>query len=505
VITNLPDLIASFTGLNIMVIGEAMLDCYLEGTASRLCREAPVPIVELTRRWDVPGGAANTAANLAALGASVTLLSVIGDDPEGFSLRSLLEQRGVIGDAIIAEPSRETITKHRVRADSQLLVRYDQGCTGPMDPASEDLLIDQISALYDHCAAVIISDYGYGVLSPRVLELLANLQARDPRVLVVDAKDLRRYRDMHATAAKPNYEEAIRLLGLPEGDGARVRLQQIASNGERLLDLIGADLVAVTLDGDGGLLLERGAPPYRTFARRSRNAQPAGAGDTFVSALALALAAGTRGPQAAELAAAAASVVVDKDGTAVCTGQELRECMAGGEKCLSDIERLATRVAFHREQGKRIVFTNGCFDILHGGHITYLNRAKALGDYLIVAVNSDSSVRRLKGKDRPINNLEDRIQVLAALSSVDYIVPFSADTPEDLIRLLRPDIYVKGGDYRRETLPEARIIEEQGGTVQILPYMADRSTTGVIERIRGSSGSSARRSDRRALPWRRRA
>ena len=184
-ITSLTDLIDSFASLNVLVVGEAMLDCYLEGSATRLCREAPVPIVTLSHRSDVPGGAANAAANLAALGASVTLLSVMGDDPEGYILRSVLDRYGVIADGIIDEPNRRTIAKNRVRADSQLLVRYDQGSTGPIEPASEALLIDRISALYQHCSAIVVSDYGYGVLSPAVIDALTALQARYPRVLIL--------------------------------------------------------------------------------------------------------------------------------------------------------------------------------------------------------------------------------------------------------------------------------------------------------------------------------
>ena len=209
----------------------------------------------------------------------------------------------------------------------------------------------------------------------------------------------------------------------------------------------------------------------------------AGAGDTFASALALALAAGAPTSTAAELASAAAAVVVGKERTATCSAQELREFVSAEGKYVSDLGRLAARVEFYRRQGEKVVFTNGCFDILHRGHITYLNRAKALGDVLIVGVNSDDGIRRLKGPDRPINSLEDRVQVLAALSCIDHLVAFDEDTPCNLIRAIRPHVFVKGGDYTRERLPEAPLVEELGGVVHILPYLQDRSTTGLIERI----------------------
>jgi D-beta-D-heptose 7-phosphate kinase / D-beta-D-heptose 1-phosphate adenosyltransferase len=209
----------------------------------------------------------------------------------------------------------------------------------------------------------------------------------------------------------------------------------------------------------------------------------AGAGDTFAVALALGLAAGADGPAAAELAAAAAAVVVGKEGTAVCSADELRRAVGGEQKYIPDRARLAELARAYRAQGRRVVFTNGCFDLLHRGHTTYLGRAKALGDVLIVGLNADASIRRLKGAGRPINTLEDRAQVLAALSCVDHVAPFDEDTPEALIRCVRPHVFVKGGDYAREQLPEAPLVEALGGEVRILPFLEDRSTTGIIDRI----------------------
>ena len=242
-------------------------------------------------------------------------------------------------------------------------------------------------------------------------------------------------------------------------------------------------MAAITLDSEGALLIEHNQPPHRVFPQVSRRACGAGAGDTFTSALALALAAGATPVAAAELAGAAAAVVVGKERTATCSAQELREFISAGGKLFGDLQGLSQRVAFYREQGRRVVFTNGCFDILHRGHITYLHRAKALGDVLIVGVNTDAGIRRLKGPGRPINTLEDRLQVLAALSCIDHLIAFDDDTPCQLIRALRPEVFVKGGDYTRERLPEAPLVEELGGIVQILPLVQDRSTTGIIQRI----------------------
>jgi D-beta-D-heptose 7-phosphate kinase/D-beta-D-heptose 1-phosphate adenosyltransferase len=301
----------------------------------------------------------------------------------------------------------------------------------------------------------------------------------------VDAKDLMLYRDVGVTAVKPNYKEALHLVGLDpleeERDG---RAERIIAHRDRFLEVTGAEIVAVTLDRDGALIFERGNPPYRTYAEPQPHSHAAGAGDTFASSFALALAAGAYTHAAAELASAAAAVVVERDGTTTCSAGELRGYLTGIEKHVTDLNLLSARVAFYRQHEQRIVFTNGCFDILHRGHITYLNRAKEQGDVLIVGVNSDDSVKRLKGPSRPINLLEDRVQVLAALSCIDHIIPFEEDTPSDLIRAIRPDVFVKGGDYTRETLPEAPLVEELGGRVEILPYVDDHSTTLIIDRIR---------------------
>jgi D-beta-D-heptose 7-phosphate kinase/D-beta-D-heptose 1-phosphate adenosyltransferase len=505
----LPGVLDAFTGLDVLVVGEAMLDGYLEGTSGRLCQEAPVPVVSVASRRDAPGGAANAAANARTLGARVRLLSVVGDDPEGSALRQALAAQGVSADHLLVRPGRRTLAKQRVLASGQLLVRFDQGDTAPVRGPGEEALIDRLSELFGRSDAVIVSDYGYGILTPRVRATLAGLQARSPRTLVVDSKDLAAYRGVGPTAVKPNYHEALRLLGLapecgpqarsespcgtearaPAEEGGRVGL--IAARGRDVLEVTGARIAAVTLDTDGALVFERDRPPYRTYARPNPHSRAAGAGDTFVSALALALAAGADTPAAAELAAAAAAAVVAKDGTALCSAAELRAHLSAGDKP-SDLAGLAARLDLLRRQGRRIVLTNGCFDILHRGHVTYLSRAKALGDVLVVGVNSDESIRRLKGPDRPINTLEDRVGVLAALSCVDHVVAFHEDTPHELVRAVRPHVFVKGGDYTRDRLPEAALVEELGGVVHILPFVADRSTTGVIERIRAAPDGAPR-------------
>ncbi|MDQ4019460.1 MAG: D-glycero-beta-D-manno-heptose 1-phosphate adenylyltransferase [Actinomycetota bacterium] len=489
---DLAALVDAFGRLRVLVLGEAMLDTYLEGGSSRLSAEAPVPVVAISARRGVPGGAANGAANARALGAETVLLSVVGDDREADELRAALAAHGVTASGVVVEPGRRTLTKNRVLSSGQLLVRFDDGSPDALAPEIEEQLVARLRSEWRAAGAVLVSDYGYGVLTPRVVRTLAGLQAADPRVVVVDSKDLAAYRDVAVTAVKPNFRQALALLGVEPRESSRAEL--VADEGERILELTGASIVAVTLDREGAVVLERGKPAYRTYARRSVESRAMGAGDTWATAFALALAAGAHTPAAAEVASAAADVVVAKDGTALCTAEELRARIAGDDRKVAfDRNRLRDMLAAQQREGRTVVLTNGCFDILHRGHITYLSRAKALGDVLVVGLNSDEGVARLKGPGRPVNPLEDRAHVLAALSAVDHVVPFDEDTPIELVRALRPDVFVKGGDYTREMLPEAPVVEELGGTVHLLPYVEDRSTTGIIERIRETEQTAGRR------------
>jgi D-beta-D-heptose 7-phosphate kinase/D-beta-D-heptose 1-phosphate adenosyltransferase len=480
------DLTQRFRDLRVLVIGESMLDTYLDGYTDRLSREAPVPVVTVTDRKDAAGGAANTAVNIATLGGQVTFLSVVGDDEEGQTLRRVLSARGVNTDCVVVNEGRKTLAKRRVSAGGQMLVRFDQGHTEPIDGETEARFIEHLGRLYGEVDGIVISDYGYGVLTPRVIDTLQDLQAWHPRPIFADARDLARYCGLAPTAVKPNYGETVKLLGLPKIEGACARAEQIAPYADRVLEITGAQIAAITLDTEGALVCERGNAPYRTYAEAQPDSRAAGAGDTFVSGLTLSLLAGADTADAAEIAQAAARIVVSKPGTTTCTADELRSLFLGSDKYYVDPSALAERLAMERTGCRRVVFTNGCFDILHRGHITYLNQAKALGDILVVAVNTDASVQRLKGPTRPINSMEDRLQVLAGLSSVDYLLSFDDPTPARLLEIVKPDVFVKGGDYTRETLPEAAVVESYGGSVQILPYIENRSTTGMIARIQES-------------------
>jgi D-beta-D-heptose 7-phosphate kinase/D-beta-D-heptose 1-phosphate adenosyltransferase len=483
--------IADFERLTLLVIGEAMLDAFLNGPSTRLCQEAPVPVVAVAARRDVPGGAANTAANVRALGGRAVLLSVVGDDAEATILSKALAARDVDPGDLVVQSGRRTLAKQRVSAAGHLLVRFDQGDGDAVSAATERQLIDRLRGHWHDVDGVLISDYQYGILTPAVVEALVELQAVHPKLLAVDARTLTRYRQLRPMLVKPNFQEALRLLGRAEPVDRPDRADAALGLGADVLERTGARIAAITLDADGAVVCERGQPAYRTYAHPCPHPQPAGAGDTYITAFLLGLAADLHTPAAAELAAAAAGVVVGHDTTTTCTPAELRAALVGGEKLVADLAELERLAESYRRQGRRIVFTNGCFDLLHCGHITFLSRARGSEDVLIVGINADASIRRVKGPGRPINSLEDRVQVLAALSCVDHIVAFEEDSPEELIRAIRPDVFTKGGNYTRERLPEAALVEELGGTVKILPYTTNGSTTGIIERIRAGSARVA--------------
>ncbi len=454
-----------------------MLDSWLAGPARRMAREAPVPVVSVQKVENMPGGAGNAAANLAAMGAEVRLAGAVGDDEHAATLARALAMRGVRAE-LLTVPGRRTAHKNRLVTSGQMVARYDEEDAAPLPRAAEERLVAWLREHVPGAALVIACDYGGGVCTPAVRQALAGA-----RQLVVDAHTLAPWRPLSPTVVLPNYAEALRLLE-EEGDDAD-RVGFLLSRSERLLEATGARIVVTTLDGDGALVHAAGREPYRTYAEPAPPHLTTGAGDTYAAAFALWLAEGATPEEAADAAQAAAGVVVRRPGTAICTRHELLRALRQQDQAVLTPERLARRLDAHRRGGERIVFTNGCFDVLHRGHVSYLEQARALGDVLVVAVNSDAGVSRLKGPGRPVNGCEDRMSVLAALADVDYVTSFEEDTPERLIRMFRPDVYVKGGDYTREMLPETPVVEALGGEVRVVGYVPDRSTTAIIERLGG--------------------
>lgn len=484
------DHVRRFRRLRALVIGDAMLDSYLEGTAARLCSEGPVPVVRKTAEERAPGGAANTAANLRALGANVTFLGMVGPDSAGEHLRSLLRQRGIDDRWLVQDQGVSTLHKLRILADGQYVVRFDEGDTAQCSGEGHTRLLAHLDETFPRCDLVVISDYGYGAVSDRLIDRLRALRAARPCVLVIDSKQLHRFRQAGATIVTPNYREAcltVRPLSHSDDDIQHADVDQI---GRQLLEVIDAESVAITMGGDGAALIVREGPALRIPAHAVAHVHDVGAGDSFTAAVALALASGANRADAVRIGVDAAGIAVTKRRTAVTYHQELLQRVSLADHAVHRQTgpragaALASRLDAERLAGRTIIFTNGVFDILHAGHVHFLRQAKELGDILVVGVNSDRSARRLKGEGRPINRERDRLALVAALDAVDHVILFDEANPAALIRKLRPHVHVKGGDYDGESLPEAEAVHEVGGRVVILSLTGSLSTSGMIDRIR---------------------
>ena len=475
--TPLTELVDGAAGLEVVVVGDAVLDGWLAGPSTRLSREAPVPVVDVTTARYAAGGAANTAVNLAALGARVRLVSVTGDDADGDLLRAVLQEAGVDTRAVLVETGRATCAKRRVSAGTQMLTRFDTGDTGPVTASTADRMAHRLRIAAGTAAAVVVSDYDLGLLQDEAVSVVGAL---GHPCVVVDARRPQRWAPAHPRAVKPNFDEVAPLL-----EAGLDRAERVVAAADRVRAALGADVVAATLDGEGAVVLSDDEP-VRLHTTPQPATHAAGAGDSFTAALALALAQGAPPALAGELAQRAAAVVVRSPGTTPCTAAALREAVGRSEQHVRDAGRLADLVARHRAAGRSVAFTNGCFDVLHAGHVAHLREARALADVLVVGLNSDDSVRRLKGPDRPVNGVDDRAAVLAGLVGVDHLVVFDADTPAELLEAVMPDVYVKGGDYTPEMLPETALVERLGGTVVTLGWVDEQITDELLDRIRAT-------------------
>ncbi len=482
--TDFLQIIQAFQTKKILVIGDFILDVYVKGISTRLCPEAPVPVVDVIEKVELLGGAANTACNVATLGAYVSFATVIGNDEDGDKAIALLEKSSINTDKIIRVDERKTIVKTRVMAGGHVLTRFDAGHETVIDDASESILINAIQADIAEYDAVILSDYNKGVITNGLVDVIAAAKDFHPIFIAVDSKRLHFFRSLQPSLVKPNYDEAIKLLDIaPQGVNRQEQLQPL---GELLYAQTQADITALTMDADGSLLFERDAFIHKTQAPAVVNPNVSGAGDTYISAFTLAYIAGATLPDAAAIATAAAAIAVHKEGTASCSCKELQNRFDVDSKYVYSMESLEEVCNIYRASNRKIVFTNGCFDILHSGHVSYLEKARSLGDVLIVGMNTDESIKRLKGAARPINTLPDRMKVLAALSSVDYVVAFGSetdDTPIPVLEIVKPDVFAKGGDYTEAKLPEADTVKRNGGEIIFVPLVPDHSTTGIIKRI----------------------
>ena len=458
----------------VLVVGDVMLDRYWQGVASRISPEAPVPVVNISDTVLKLGGAANVAMNIAALDANVSLLGLVGQDDYAVEVENLLLKNRI--ESRLLPTHKPTITKLRVMGQNQQLLRLDfEKCFQSDD--FEPLLMSYPAAL-EGVDVVLLSDYAKGTLYD-VSTLIALARAKQIPVLVdPKGEDFLRYRG--ATLLTPNLKEFEAVVG-PCVD----RAEQIAK-AQQLIEELDLTALLITLSHEGMLLVQRNQDPV-CFAAKAREVYDVtGAGDTVIAVIATALAAGQTVSQAVELSNVAAGLVVAKLGSASVSVPELRRALQRSQDSLLGIvneEELLQAVSDARCHNEKVVMTNGCFDILHAGHVQYLQEARALGYRLIVAVNDDDSVRSLKGESRPISTMGDRMEVIAALRCVDWVVPFSEITPQRLIESIKPDVLVKGDDYSIEEIAGSQAVLASGGEVQTLPLKPGCSTTGIVQRI----------------------
>ncbi|WP_114394158.1 D-glycero-beta-D-manno-heptose-7-phosphate kinase [Oleisolibacter albus] len=481
--SDLTALIDALPDAAVLVVGDAMLDRFTYGMVDRISPEAPIPVLRVQREVLTLGGAGNVACNLAALGTGVRFLSVLGDDEPGRTLRQQVAERLGDADGLVVEPGRRTTTKTRFIAGSQQLLRADGETVADIAPASADRLLALAEQALDQCAVLVLSDYGKGVLTPALVTRLIDAAKARGRLVVVDPKgrDYSRYRG--ADVLTPNRKELAEASGLPvSGDGA------VEAACRHLIAGCGVAALVGTRSEEGmSVVTADSATHLRAEAREVFDVS--GAGDTVVAVLSAALAAGAELTAAARLATVAAGIVVAKVGTAVVRPDELRTAVhrSGWESDaikVVGLEAALERVARWRVQGLRVGFTNGCFDLLHPGHVSLLSQARSACDRLVVGLNSDASVKRLKGETRPVQGEGARATVLASLSSVDLVVVFEEDTPLRLIETLRPDVLVKGADYTIATVVGADVVQSYGGTVFLADLIQGQSTTRMVERMK---------------------
>ncbi len=463
----------------ILVVGDLMIDHYLWGKTERISPEAPVPVIDVSQETEVLGGAGNVVNNLVALGAEVEVASVIGADADGERLERMLEALGVGTSALLKDSGRTTTRKSRVIASHQQVIRFDSETRQSVTAESEAKLLERIGRLLDEGVdTVLISDYGKGVLTEGVTQGVIGLAKERGVRVVVDPKgrDYSKYRG--ATAITPNKKEASEATGIAIVDEASLR-----KAGFQLKEELELERAIITLSEEGMAIFGEEMRVIPTVAKEVYDVT--GAGDTVIATLGYVRACGGSIDEAARIANAAAAVVVGKLGSATATWDEIIAYEKALHESTTDHriksrEELAETVRHLKKEGRKIVFTNGCFDILHLGHVKYLQKAASFGDVLIVGLNSDDSVRRLKGSDRPVNPEYDRAYLLAALEVVDYVTIFDEDTPYELIRIVEPDILVKGGDYAGKEVVGSDIAKE----VRLVDFVEGRSTTATIEKMR---------------------
>lgn len=481
--SNLADLIERLSGAQVLCVGDVMLDRYVMGEVERISPEAPIPVLRVERETTMLGGAGNVANNIAALGGGGHFVAVVGDDTPGAEVTRLLHDLGSIHADLITQNGRSTTLKTRFVGANQQLMRADVESVSALDDQTEKQLLTQLQKNGKDCGAVILSDYGKGVLTHSIIQNVIATAQDAGLTVVVDPKgnDYSRYKG--ADIITPNKKELMQATGLPANTD-----DEVVAACERLITTCGIGGILATRSADGMTLVIKDQAPQHLKAQAREVFDVSGAGDTVVATLALAMAGGIGVMDAARLANTAAGIVVGKAGTATLNATELsrtlhHQDLGQAEAKLCELDAATNIVSAWRDQDLKVGFTNGCFDLLHPGHISLLSQARAACDKLVVGLNSDSSVRELKGETRPVQSEAARAAVMGALAAVDLIVIFAEETPIKLIETLRPDVLVKGADYTVETVVGADIVQGYGGRVVLADLIDGHSTTKTIARI----------------------
>lgn len=470
---------------NILVVGDIMLDVYYAGDVERISPEAPVPVFKKKSERYVLGGAANVCANLIAAGQNVALLAVAGNDRGGRALKGLLCEKG-IDDTLVVYGVKPTTVKTRfLAAGNQQVLRLDVEDTTPLDQENTRKLLTKLEGRVASFDIVVISDYMKGLLDKDFCQAVIGMARNAGIEVFVDVKDSDASKYRGATLVKPNLNELKLLTSMPVDTYG-----EILAASKALLGVCNSDYVLSTLGSKGMLLVPKEGREIHIPAAGKEVFDVTGAGDTAISYLAACHANGYSIADSMKLANAASGVQVSKVGTSSVYPEEVQAAIDGvsgisiDEKLLSGIDQLS--LVRSGNMGKTIVFANGCFDILHVGHVRYLRQAASLGDLLIVGVNSDSSVRKIKGSSRPINSVNDRVQMLAAFDFIDYVVVFDEETPYEVIKAVQPDVLVKGGDYSIDQIVGRDVVEARGGSVKVIPFVEGKSSTAIIDKILSS-------------------
>ncbi len=478
--------VENWSGANVVVVGDLMLDRYVWGEVERISMEAPVPVVRVVREESRLGGAGAVMAMAQALGVGVTCVSVLGEDAAGEEARRQMAGLGLSDENVLTDPTYPTAVKTRILARAQHVCRVDHDPAGAVSESVREALLERVRSVLEDAAVLCLEDYNKGLFCPELLQQVIGLAREGGARVLVDPwrhDDFGRYRG--ASLICPNRMEiggAVHRLLETDAD--------VEAASRELLEALELDALLVTLGSEGSALLERGGEFHHLAAEPRAVFDITGAGDMTLAALGAAVAAGAPYLDAAQLANAASGLKVEKLGTAVVTREELLADLSGlNRSTRSKVlprDRLAETLAEHRRRGDSIVFTNGCFDLLHPGHLALLEFARTQGDVLVVALNTDESVRGFKGAGRPVVPEEARAQMVAALGMVDYVTLFAEPTPLETIKMLRPDVLVKGEDWKDKGVVGQEFVESYGGRVVLVPLAPGHSTTGLIEDIRSS-------------------